>query len=571
MNIDQVTTAPLIKANQKHLEDSKCRECRPGLAIRGGTWTTKDKLSEVRSVGIPVYYDGDNVLLLPIGHTLVTGSTGTGKTEVFYKNILHLLGSLPSDVCPSFLTTDLKGDISEAEAAYLRSRGYEVVVLDMRRPFQSARYNFLTEVYDAYQEMANLRAMLAKNKPITRVAGVKYSSPEEGKAAAQCHCLNLLDQIDRTLTDFSHIVVTVSDPKDRMWCEGARTMLRALVYTMLHDSLDPKCEMTREKFTMANLCRAAFSTGEDCEEICEWLEPAADILTVRSALTGNYKLRAKVTRDGYISTLNTALAAYTANAVAAITATSDEIDLSAIASSKKPYAIFLITDDRQKTTNSIAMLFINNLLSRLVDVADHSPRHSLSRDFIVLADEFANMPAMPNISQKITTFRSRKIWLMMAIQSAQQLQMAYDADTADIIEDNCDMHLFIGCNNDETKESFVRSMGQKAGVKTSFSISNDGAIAASKTAENVPIVRKSDLEKLELGHFYVRARRAENLRSYMIPFFMQEHESFPPEGPRPFVFFDPSANLYDIYEIVKKREDDDDPPAASPFSKFFNN
>lgn len=568
MNIDQVTTAPLIKANQKHLEDAKCRECRPALSIRGGTWTTREGLAEAKAVGIPVYYDGDNVLLLPIGHTLVTGSTGTGKTEVFYKNIIHLLASMPEGICPSFLTTDLKGDISEAEAAYLRSRGYEVLILDMRHPFQSARYNFLLEVFDAYQEIANLRKLLDKNAPITRVAGVEYPSAEEGKAAALCRTLTLLDQVDRTLTDFSHIVVTCSDPKDRMWCEGARTMLRAVVYTMLHDSLDPKSGMTRETFTMANVCRAAFSTGEDCEEICEWLEPASHILTVRSALTGNYKLRAKVTRDGYISTLNTALAAYTANAVAAITATSNEIDLSEIAASEKPYAIFLITDDRQKTTNSIAMLFINNLLSRLVDVADHSPRHSLSRDFIVLADEFANMPAMPNISQKITTFRSRKIWMMMAIQSAQQLQMAYDGDTAAIIEDNCDLHLFIGCNNDETKEHFVRSMGQKAGVKTSFSISNDGAIAANKTAENVPVVRKSDLERLELGHFYVRARRAENLRSYMTPFFMQEHEAFPPEGPRPFVFFDPDANHYDIYEVIRRRNGEE--TSGGSLSKFFS-
>ena len=558
MNINSVITKPLIKENQKHHEDSKCRDCRPGLSIRGSVWVKKADLASHKKAGMPIFFDGENVLLAPISHALVTGSTGTGKTEVFYKNVLHLLGSLPTDVCPSFLTTDLKGDISEAEAAYLRSRGYEVVVLDMRRPFQSARYNFLLDVYDAYHEALEIKRNVKKAGFPKEYRGVTYPTVKEAKEAAECHRLELLDEIDRSLTELSHIVLEINDPKDRTWVEGARTMLRAIIFTMLHDSENPKNGLTREHFTFANVCRVAFSTGDDCEEICEWLEPARANLTVQSAITGNYKLRAKVTRDGYVSTLNTALAAYTSNAMGAITATADDISLSEIASSTKPYAIFLITDDRQKTTNTLAMAFINNLLNKLISAADSSRTHSLSRDFIVLADEFANMPAMPNLTNKITTMRSRRIWMVMAIQSAQQLERCYDPDTAAILHDNCDLHIFIGCNNDETKEAFCRSMGRKAGVKTSFNISNEGSMSASKTTEDVPVVRKSDLDILELGQFYVRARKAENLRSYMIPYFMQDHEAFPPEADRPFRKYDPKDNIYDIYAVLKRRNGEGD-------------
>ena len=569
MNIDAVTTAPLLRANSQHHESSRCVDCAPDTPVRGATWHKAAELGDLHEVGLPVYYDGENVLMMPIGHTLVTGSTGTGKTEVFYKNVLSLLSSLPEDVCPSFLTTDLKGDISEAEAARLRARGYEVLVLDMRHPFQSARYNFLTEVYEAYHERIRLMHQIKKGSILVYTdKGVRHDTSEEAINAANARVMTLFDEIERTLTDLSHIIVPDGDPKDRTWVEGARTMLRALIFTMLRDSEDSKNNMVSESFTFANVCRAAFSTGEDCEEICSWLEPAQDILCVRSALTGNYRLRAKVTRDGYISTLNTSLAAFSANAMAALTATSDDFNLAEIAASRKPYAIFLITDDRQKTTNSLAMIFINNLIARLTATADESPTHALPRDFIIMADEFANMPAMPNISEKITTLRSRKIWMVMAVQSAPQLEMVYGRHAAAILQDNCDLHLFIGCNNDETLDRFVRSMGMKAGVKTTMNISNTGAVSASKHTEDVPVVHKSDLDRLTLGQFYVRARRAENLRSYMLPFFMQSHPAFPPERARPFRHFDPTENVYDIYEIVKRREKEEE--EETPFSKRFS-
>ena len=568
MNIDTVTTTPLLRANGQHHENARCVECTAGTPVRGATWYKAEDLATLRTVGLPVFYDGENVLMMPIGHTLVTGSTGTGKTEVFYKNVLHLLGSMPEDACPSFLTTDLKGDISEAECAYLRARGYEVLVLDMRHPFQSTRYNFLTEIFDAYHERIRLLHEIKKGEILVYTEhGVRHDTSEEAICAANARAMTLFDEIERTLTDLSHIIVPDGDPKDRTWVEGARTMLRAIIFTMLRDSEDDKNGMTRETFTFANVCRAAFSTGEDCEEICTWLEPAQDILCVRSALTGNYRLRAKVTRDGYISTLNTGLAAFSANSFGALTATADDFSMDDIAKSQKPYAIFLITDDRQKTTNSLAMIFINNLIARLTSAADDAPTHSLPRDFIIMADEFANMPAMPSISEKITTLRSRRIWLVMAVQSTPQLEMVYGKHSSAILQDNCDLHLFIGCNNDETIESFVKSMGMKAGVKTTMNISNTGAVSASKHTEDVPVVHKSDLDRLTLGHFYVRARRAENLRSYMLPFFMQSHPAYPPERARPFRHFDPTENMYDIYEIVKKREaEEEDIPLSRRFS-----
>ena len=552
MNINSSINRSLEKENRAYHEDSRCDICTTDLAVRRGTWTTVDQLGELEAGGIPVFFDGKNVLLLPYSHTLVTGSTGTGKSEVIYKNQLKLLCNLPEKIRPSFLVTDLKGDISQQQAEYLKNHGYEVLVFNMRDPYRSRRFNFLQQIFDDYLEAYEIERKLKSNQIRTNFGGGKYRTVEEARDAASAHRLTVLDSIERTLTELTHIIIPLDDPKDGMWIAGARTMLKAIIYTMLNDAKNPDTGMVREMFTISNVCRAAYSTKDDCDDLVSWLHQAEDILCVKNAIAANYRINAKVTRDGYVSSLNTPLGEYTSSSIAALTATADDINLRDVAASEKPYAIFVITDDRQKATNGICMMLINNLLAELTAAADRSPSHSLPRDFIILADEFANMPALPNLENKITTLRSRRIWMMMAIQSAQQLRLVYGEDVSEILHDNCDLHLFIGCNNDETKERFARSMGRRLGVKTSFNMSNDNNVSMTKGTEDVPVIRKSDLDALELGQFYIRSRLSQNMRSEMIPHFRQPHDDEPLLSPDRHRHFDPNEFVYDIYEVVRK-------------------
>ncbi len=570
MNTNIMISNALERQNKRYHEESRCISCTSGTKIKNGYWTTVDKLGECKpeQAGLVHYYDGTNVMMLPYAHELVIGSTGTGKSEVFYKNQC-LLAGLPEDVRPSFLFTDVKGNIHSDLAPMLKKQGYKVVVYDLRNPHKSARYNFLLQIYDDYQETVRLKKLVSEEKITKVLDGKNYGSVKKAKIAAECRRAELMDSIERAIGELSALVVQDYDPADRMWTSGARTMLNAIIWTMLRDSEDPENGMTREMFTIANVCYIAFSTGDDCDEIIEWLTRADDILCVKSAITSNYKLRAKTTRDGYISTLNTALGEYSSSTISAITSTTNEIDLRKIASGDDPYAIFVITDERQKTTHNICMMMINNLINELVLKADKSPTHALPRDFVIMADEFANMPAMPNLANKITTLRSRRIWMVMAIQSIQQLSMVYKKETSDIIRDNCDLQLFLGCNNDDTKEAFVRSMGKKIGVKTSFAISNDGNISISKGTEDVPVIRKSDLDKLDLGEFYVRTRVSDNFKGYMLPFFKRS-DKLPPllDDDVEFREYDPTKNNYKIEEVLE-RENAKKQPARRKFDFDF--
>ena len=553
MNNDTLIRESLLYKNRENHEESDCRQVDPGMEVEGCRWVDIKDVKKIKEAMLPIYLDEEGRgLFTKFSHATVIGSTGTGKSEVVVKNMIQMFSLLDNKAKPSFVASDLKGDISRQLYPHLIKSGYKVIVMDMKHPYQSSRYNFMSRIYDDYHETLRLRKLLEGGYCKENYKADGYSSEKEARNAINAKIYTLTDSVEKAIDELANIIIVCTDQKDSSWFQGARTMFSAIVLTLLHDSENPKNGMTREKFTIANVCRAAFHTNDDCEEIVSWLRRAEKLLTVQNAITGNYELRAKVTRDGYVSTINTALRAYTTNAVGVLTESSYDIDLRKVAKRDEPYAIFLITDDRQKVTNSIAMMFINDLVAELIQYADSDDYSRLKRDFVFLLDEFANMPPMPEMSRKITTLRSRRMWMIMAIQSIQQLSQVYGEETSEIIRDNCDLSIFLGSNNLSTKEVFAKSMGRKAGISTSYQKGNDGNTSENVTTSDVPVVRISDLDALSLGQFYIRARVIENLKTSMVPYFSRPEAKIASgykEGE--FRAFDPMANLYDIAEILQ--------------------
>ena len=543
MNNDTLIRESLLYKNKENHEESDCRQVDPGMDAKGCYWVDLDRVEDMTEAAMPIYLDDDGrALFTKFSHSTIIGSTGTGKSEVIVKNMLEIFSRLPDSAKPSFVASDLKGDISRQLYPHLVNSGYKVIIMDMKKPYQSSRYNFMSRIYDDYHEALRLKKLIMSEGK---------SMPKGERNTANARILALTDAVEKAIDELANIIIVCKDAKDSSWFQGARTMFSAIVLTMLRDSEDEKNGMTREMFTIANVCRIAFHTDDDCEHIIDWLRRANDMLTVQNAITGNYELRAKVTRDGYVSTINTALSAYTTNAVGVLTESSNDIDLCEVAKREEPYAIFLITDDRQKVTNSIAMMFINDLVAALTEYADSRDYSYINRDFVFLLDEFANMPPMPEMSRKITTLRSRRMWMIMAIQSIQQLTQVYGEETSEIIRDNCDMSIFLGSNNLSTKEVFANSMGKKAGISTSYQKGNDGNTSENVTTQDIPVVRISDLDKLALGEFYLKGRCIENLKSFMTPYFRREESKLVSnyeEGE--YRYFDPKDNRYDIEKVV---------------------
>ncbi len=541
----------LLESNEKAHEDSKCIDCKTDASkVVGGRWVEQDEISLLDEIGQPVYMDDEKILLYPLSHDLIIGSTGSGKTTVLYDNCIDFYSKMKKDKRPSFLAMDLKGEMYMRHAQKLEDAGYKVRIIDMRNPFFSASYNPLSTIYDCYTECREIAKAMEKKTISDTYKGIKYNSVAQASSVAIARYFELMDSIDRYINELAEIIVLNTDPKNLSWTEGARSCLKAILHTMLRDSENEELGMTKEKFTLDNVVRTSFTTEDGYEVLIKWLRRAEDITVVAGALGACYDIKAHVTRDGYTSSLNSELNKYSAVSIGALTAKSDVL-VSEIAECTDDYAIFLITDSRSQITNNIAMMFMNDLINTLSEKADKNPTRCLDKDFIILADEMGNLPQVPGMSNKISTLRSRKIWMHMSVQSLEQLDQVYGEKIAATILDNCDVHMFLGCNNEASKKRFAESMGEKEGLIMSAGIGNSGVAQMSVQTQSIPVVRKSDLGELQLGEFYVRSRVSSNLKSSMKPFFKRtdvakKEKLYELE----YSGYDPDANKYYIKETL---------------------
>ncbi|MBR2025317.1 MAG: type IV secretory system conjugative DNA transfer family protein, partial [Clostridia bacterium] len=414
----------LIEANEKSHENSKCIDCKKDSNVYGGRWIKQSEIPSLDEIGQPVYMDEERVLLYPLSHNLIIGSTGSGKTTVLYDNCIDFYSKMKEEKRPSFLVLDLKGDMYTRHTKKLEEAGYKVRVIDMRNAFFSARYNPLATIFDYYSECCQIEKAIKNQSIGDTYKGVKYDSVVQANSIALARYFELNDAIARSVNELAEIIVVNTDAKNLNWTEGGRSCLKAILYTMLRDYENKKFGMTKEKFTLSNVIKTSFTTENDYIPLINWLRRADDIPIVAGALGSCYDIRAQVTRDGYTSSLNTELNKYSLTSVSVLTSQSD-ILISEIAECKEDYAIFLITDSRAQITNNIAMMFINDLINTLSESADKKPARCLDKDFIILADEMGNLPQIPNMSGKISTLRSRKIWLQMSVQSLEQLDQTY--------------------------------------------------------------------------------------------------------------------------------------------------
>ena len=81
-------------------------------------------------------------------HNIVIGSTGAGKTQTTVLPMVNLLAKHDE----SMIITDPKGEIYENTANYLKSLGYNIVLLNFRDPQQGNAWNPMYLPYSLYKD-----------------------------------------------------------------------------------------------------------------------------------------------------------------------------------------------------------------------------------------------------------------------------------------------------------------------------------------------------------------------------------------------------------------------------------
>ena len=487
-----------------------------------------DDLPNLDIEGIPIIAEEGKkdykITFAKPAHTLIIGTTGSGKTTTFINPTVQILANTKGK--PSMLISDPKGELYALHAKSLIKRGYDVKVLDLRNPYCSIRWNPLEKPYEMYQEMLSLedKVIVNEEEGYYVFEDKIYYDVNEKNAAVQVRKQAIFDEVYEDLNDICSVLCPVKSKNEPIWESGAKNFILAITLAMLEDSEKPELGMTKEKFNFYNVMKIATNTQNDCEDLIEYFAG-------RSPISKSVSLSKQVldasdkTRGSYLSTIFDKLSLFSDMSICSLTS-ANEIDLGEIAT--KPTALFLQIPDEKETRHTLAGMVILQTYKALVAKANTYPDLSLPRSVYLLLDEFGNLPQIHKLEQMITVGRSRRIWLALVVQSYAQLAKVYDDKSADIIKSNCNIQIFIGTTDLKTIDEFSKKCGNYSIIQknVSFSSSNSG-VGSSISVKERPLIYPTELQQLnsakDMGNAIVNIFGFPPVKSKFTPSFKTRH------------------------------------------------
>lgn len=475
------------------------------------------KLSAVQKDGVPVYatYKGHELkvnLSSPM-HALIIGSTGSGKTTTFINPMIQILGATSAG--SSMIVTDPKGELFQMHSKFLKSRGYKCMVLDLRDPYSSFRWNPLEDLYNRYQQYLSVGNEIYKRRDSVQESGLEILDPVEkygevwyeyeGRAYSDGRVLlseikvarqKIFDEVYEDMNDLIGVLCPIESKDDPVWEKGARSVIFGTALAMLEDSENPELGMTAEKFNFYNLNKAIGNSDNEFENLKNYFA-GRSVLSPAVNLSKQVLSSADNTLMSYMSMAYDKLSMFNDEGLCALTSAT-EIDPTIFA--EEPTALFLKIPDEKDTRHALAGVFILSIYKALIKKASSREDLSLPRNVYFILDEFGNMPKIDKFDKMITVGRSRKIWFSMVVQSYAQLNNVYGDKIASIIKSNCGIKMFIGSNDIETCKEFSELCGNMTVSTTSISSSSgkdsQGQISASSQLQTRPLIYPSELQRL---------------------------------------------------------------------------
>lgn len=126
----------------------------------------------------------------------------------------------------------------------------------------------------------------------------------------------------------------------------------------------------------------------------------------------------------------------------------DEIDLPSIG--QKKTVVFVEVSDSDRSMDMLINMFFTQAMNQLCTYADEKcVNNQLPIPVRFFMDDFATNCKIENFENMISNIRSRKISVMLILQSLSQLEESY-GKSAHTIADDCDTLIYMGGNDPET-------------------------------------------------------------------------------------------------------------------------
>ena len=512
-----------MKANND-LEDTHFLTLAEMKKNKGLTITKFSKLGEVVDA-VPVNAkvtkkgdDADVILAKPI-HTLVIGTTGSGKTTTFVSPTIEILARTKTK--PSLVITDPKGELYTLHADTLRKQGYKVQVLNLSEVYASARWNPFSGIL---AKQAKLDNGIVKVQNKYQVLGKLYESLADAEKEFKKVKQNLVDEIYADMADIIYTMCPVENQHDGTWQKGARDLIFAVALALWEDVRDKKIKP--EQLNLFNIYKILTEHANDNPtDLIEYLENR-DKFSKVWGLAKTVLVTTDKTLTSYLGDVSQYISFLNDRGIQSLTAGND-IDFTHF--DEEPNVLFIKIPDSKDNRHKLVSLLLVQMYKALVDKAGDNQHNGLTkaeellRTTYFILDEFGNLPKLNKIDSIITVGRSRKIFMIPIIQNFKQLDNKYGKEVAEIVKSNCNIKIFIQAGDAATTEEFSKLCGKRKIVKKSFSENKDTSVSAS--VEERPLITPHELQNLNdanagrMGNAIVLALGKNPLKAVFTPCF----------------------------------------------------
>lgn len=503
-------------------------------------------------------------------HALIVGTTGSGKTTGFVDQNISVLAR--SKGKPSLVISDPKKELYEKHAKLLKKEGYKISVLDLREPYSSEHWNPMNVLLRRIRLVKDLEYNLEHKANKYYGAGEVFMSHIDARTRMQ----ELKDEIFENAMDLVYTLCPVQNKDQPNWEEGARNLILGLVLAFCEDCI--KGKMEEKQLLLFNVYHNITKyCSEDTTALKEYLLKGRDEFSKVRGLVNTVLITSDKTLTSYLSEVNSYMQQLSDDGILSLTS---ENDLDIVNMDESPNAVFIIVPDERFTRHRFVTLFITQMYKELVEKANLNLRREqtqtaiLKRNTYFVLDEFGNLPKFENMEGMVTVARSRGIRFLFVLQSFSQLTAKYGREIGDIVKTNCNVKIFIGSDDADTRKEFSELCGQKK-IK-SFSVNTNAETSPSSNtgASNQPLISVGMLERLngnEKGDAIVSVRGYEPIWTVFTPSYQLKEFYFKEGkaaiGRREAVFFDKSNYVFDIHgedenikvlDAIEKRETEED-------------
>lgn len=480
------------KKEKNYSHWAKDKEFKEGLDV-----VAVDPLApKTEAAGIPLIMTPKKVWVDNGGyHNLVIGSTGAGKTQTTVLPMVNLLSKHDE----SMVITDPKGEIYEQTSNYLRSLGYNIVLLNFRDPQQGNSWNPMYLPYSLYRDR----------------------------------------KIDKSIELLEDLAANIlKDPsakgQDPFWENTSADYFAGLAFALFEDGKEEEINLNSINL-MTTVGEEKLANTTYVKEYFSFKDPSSTAYIKASSTL----MAPNETKGSILSVFKQRVQLFASRENLSEMLANNDFDMRDIGKNKT--AVFIVIQDEKTTYHTLVTIFLKQCYETLISVAQECGGKLPHRTNFIL-DEFANMPPLKDVTTMVTAARSRNIRFTFIIQNFAQLNEVYGKENGETIKGNCGNIVYLISTELTALEEISKMCGE---VKSK----------EKEKTSSTPLVTVSDLQRMQQWETIILRIRTMPFKTKLTPNYQMDwghhfpKAEFPHREERP-------VQKFDLKAYVEKRRED---------------